>query len=108
MPLTSMRLPKPTKRSKVEADKPPEYPYGLRISLDTDSLKKLGTSVSDLMAGQSVSLTAKAKVVSISASDGEYKSESLDLQITDLSIEGTKKKAGKKAAMTLGSLRKHM
>lgn len=65
----------------------PEYPYGLCIRLDEESIKKLG--ITDLPeAGQSVMIMARASVDSVSQrdtqNDGKYRD--LSLQITDMSI----------------------
>lgn len=65
-----------------------EYPYGLRLSLDKDQLKKLGISVKDYEIGDTVTIEAKAKVESLSSSSGssgDY--ETVCLQITDLSLD---------------------
>ncbi len=66
-----------------EAD---SYPYGTKICLGTDELKKLG--VSDLPdVGEVHTITAKVKVVEVSQRDKkDGQSRSLDLQITDLAL----------------------
>lgn len=71
----------------LEKSDEPKYPYGLRISLDNDSLKKLG--VKELPAvGDTLMIKANVTVVSTSenesAEGGEYKC--CDLQITDLGL----------------------
>jgi len=64
----------------------PAYPYGLEISLDKNALEKLG--VDELPeVGSVVALTAKAKVVSVNASNSLYvKDRRVSLQITDLEL----------------------
>lgn len=76
---------------KLEATAAPQmkekYPYGLRINLGKDELKKLG--IKDLpQVGAMISLEAVAKVESVHASEGmEYKDRSVSLQITHLELE---------------------
>ncbi len=63
-----------------------DYPYGLSVSLEKESLDKLGiTTLPEI--GDTFTLTAKVKVTSISESaseDGDTKSASL--QITDMKL----------------------
>ena len=70
-----------------------EYPYGLRVTLDQDTLKKLGISdaIGDYDIDDTVTISAKCLVKSVSKSKDDYgkenESERMELQITDLSIE---------------------
>jgi hypothetical protein len=79
--------------SPIEQD---EYPYGLRIRLDNDTLKKLG--ITELPAIDSEhKLVALACVVGLSvnesAGDGEpYRS--IELQIEQLALMPAKEEAG--------------
>lgn len=60
-----------------------DYPYGLRICLDSATLKKL--SLKPLKVGGRVAISGFADVVSVSMSDGAHgESCGMDLQITDL------------------------
>lgn len=64
----------------------PEYPYGLKICLDTDALEKLGLSS---MPAVGSTLMIKAMVTVVGSSIREMKEEtekSLDLQITDMEL----------------------
>lgn len=65
----------------------PDYPYGLRISLDEESLKKLG--ITDLPeVGQAMTLQARVEVVSVSQYEHtEGKSRDMSLQITDMALD---------------------
>ena len=65
---------------------PPEYPYGLCLSLEQEELDKLGFSPNS--TGQVVKVTAMAKVVSVNQTDDEEYgvSKSVRLQITDMEI----------------------
>lgn len=78
--------------------KPPEYPYGLCISLDDDALAKLG--VGKLAVGQVVNIVAKATVKSTSEyeSEGSDKEANASLQITDMELTSD---SGKSAAEVL-------
>lgn len=67
-----------------------QYPYGLSITLDDESLKKLGMLDALPAVGSEIQLTAKATVTSVSqnarAEPGDVadKEQRLSLQITDL------------------------
>ncbi|EPL6453040.1 capsid staple protein [Providencia hangzhouensis] len=62
-----------------------EYPYGLTLYLDNETLEKLGVSIPDV--GESIELSGIAKVKSKSTNEREgKKSMSVDLQITDLAL----------------------
>ncbi len=71
-----------------------EYPYGLEISLDDESLKKLGMDAMPAI-GSTATLVAKVKVTSVSESANEHGSDRrLSLQITDMELgTGAKKEA---------------
>lgn len=67
----------------------PKYPWGLNICLNNDSLEKLG--VKSLPAvGTEVTIVAKALVASTSenATEGDGTRSSMDLQITDMQLDG--------------------
>ena len=82
--------------SVVAYDKP-QYPYGLEISLDNDSLKKLG--IDELPEVGSI-LMIKAKVIVKSTSENESlnygENYCMCLQITDMEIGEGKSSAAKK------------
>lgn len=75
-----------------------EYPYGLRINLDHESLEKLGLSKLPEV-GSELMIMAKVQVVGTNESEsiegGEY--NNLSLQITDMKLEKTKKKSSEEA-----------
>lgn len=73
--------------STVAADAP-MYPYGLMLSLDNETLEKIGTGRIPEVGGQ-VLILAKAKVTSMSSneSEGGQKYQSVSLQITDLGLD---------------------
>jgi len=67
------------------APEPDKYPWGLRITLDQDSLEKLGVDHSDWEVGAVFHLMALAKVTSISSHDGPNGQRcDVGLQITHL------------------------
>lgn len=67
-----------------------DYPYGLRISLDEQALKKLGLSKLP-KTGATVTLTAECCVVSTSVNDRKGKSDRrVELQIERMDLETPK------------------
>ena len=93
MALTDMKYTKAEKADEAkEMPSPmgsnmPDYPWGLCIDLDDESLKKLG--ITDLPeVGDEYQLTAIAKVTRISSSADEKEQENrLTLQITQMSLD---------------------
>lgn len=83
----------------VEADRP-EYPYGLRISLDSEALKKLG--ITDMPALDSEhKLVALVCVVGTSqhesqGADGPHRS--VELQIEQMALTPASEETGEKSA----------
>ncbi len=67
----------------------PKYPWGLQITLSDDSLDKLGVK-SLPAAGTEVTIVAKAVVTGTSErqTEGEGTRSSMDLQITDMQLDG--------------------
>lgn len=64
----------------------PEFPYGTRIELEDDNLRETGV---DVAVGTSVTIRAKAEVVSRMKREGDGDDEehiSMSLQITDIEI----------------------
>lgn len=65
----------------------PEYPYGTRIDLSSDMLKKI-PGAKDLEAGQMVTITAVAKVLSKRVSETEKdETVNVELQMQKLAID---------------------
>ena len=67
----------------------PKYPWGLCITLSDDSIEKLGVKTLP-SAGTEVTIVAKATVTGTSErqTEGEGTKQSMDLQITDMQIDG--------------------
>lgn len=65
----------------------PSYPYGLRIYLDPESVKKLG--LRDCQVGHKMVLEAVVEVVSVNAEmvKGDEKDVSVGLQILEMDLE---------------------
>lgn len=89
MELVSMKNTPAEAKAEVSpaADGGPEYPYGLRLDLNDDALKKLGiTSLPEV--GTPLVLQARAQVCSTSAYDSQEggASRCIGVQITDLAI----------------------
>lgn len=62
-----------------------EYPYGLHLHLNEESIKKLGIDLPEL--GASLVLKAKVKVTNVSKSENLYGTErNIGLQITDMEL----------------------
>lgn len=102
MNLTNMKLShkeKEVNTETVSSDKP-EYPWGLEIDLNEESLEKLEWFTTP-KAGQKVIIMARAEVIRTSESQSQEFGEShthrsVSLQITDLALdpESEKKDAG--------------
>lgn len=100
--MKSMKLTPAEAKEEVSYDSPPkapEYPYGLSICLDDETLKKLDMeSIPDIGAV----LTLEAKVIVCSKSQYENQGgadTSMSLQITDMDlslVDADKRTAGQK------------
>lgn len=105
--MKSMKSPPPdSQEEKAEmsvAGMQPEYPYGLRISLNEDSIEALGL-VSMPAIGQKMIVNARVEVVGITNSKqsngDEYKC--VDLQITDMDLSPDKQKSDSAAKLYNG------
>lgn len=67
-----------------------EYPWGLRIDLNDDSMKKLGLTADKFSVEDEVTCIIKCKVTRIESREDTYddgKKEEIVLQITDMKIE---------------------
>jgi major coat protein len=94
--LTNMKLPPP--KPKTEAECAPcsypreDYPYGLRLHLDTQQLEQLGIDkLPDV--GSEVTIVAKAKVTTVNQGASEHDKKTfrnVGLQITDLGLQAPK------------------
>ncbi|MBD9249483.1 MAG: hypothetical protein EGS01_02225 [Cronobacter sakazakii] len=77
-----------------------DYPWGLRLNLDNDTLKKLGVSMPAV--GTEIMITARAVVKATSTrEDGNEKYQNADVQITDMAMAPAQAEQQKSAADTL-------
>jgi len=89
MTMTNMKLSKKesTKEISPVSVSKPNYPWGLRVTLNRDALKKLKINASEFEKDQEVTLICKARVSRISISTDDYAdAESVDLQIEKMKI----------------------
>lgn len=70
----------------------PEYPYGLRLCLDNDTIKKLGVKVPNV--GSKMKLMAMVEVCSTSSFNTKESGmmQTMDLQIVEMSLSSSGKK----------------
>jgi hypothetical protein len=86
MKLTTAEAKSETMLGDPEESDLPEYPYGLSVCLDKDSLEKLG--ITELPSvGTVMQLTALVEVCSVSQYQNQSGTDSnLSLQITDMEL----------------------
>ena len=97
--MVDMSRPKPTNMVEEKAQMPvatdsyyEKYPWGLRLTLNDEDIKKLGLKISDFNVEDTRELTAKILVTSVSSEQnmndsGKAKTrDRLEFQITDMSI----------------------
>lgn len=64
-----------------------EYPYGLNINLEKESMEKLGLDVDDFNLGSKVDIVCLARVDSLHESSNKHNSSSsVNLQITKMAV----------------------
>jgi len=91
--MPDMRLTEEEKKdfSTPQAPKAPQYPYGLRITLQKEQLERLGLSKPEM--DKELKFEASAKVVSISAENevGDENDLRVELQITEMYLKKEEK-----------------
>lgn len=98
--LTSMKMDKKEIKKNMgptatpgEAPKGPQFPWGLQVTLEDSSLKKMDISLADYKVGDMVELYAQCKVTRLSQSQNQSehgnneKNRTMELQITDMCLE---------------------
>lgn len=106
--LVSMKLDKKAKKDKEAtccaepADKP-EFPWGLRITLEKEQIKKLGgleCDVSDTVGVQAVGNIVSVRKEKIQSDNGESSRHTIEIQLTDIDVvtDGDFEKAFDKAS----------
>lgn len=98
--MIDMKLPEAGKDETaigaVEGMDSPEYPYGLRLSLDSESLKKLGMGELPAIDAE-FKLVSLVCVVGVSQNDSQGSEEpyrSVDLQIEMMELSPAKEEPG--------------
>ena len=92
MELKNMKRTKAEKKEHISdapsvGMSPEDYPYGLTINLEKESLDKLGLDIDDIAIGRRVSIEAVAKITNLNKSISEKDNHSsMSLQITDMSV----------------------
>ncbi len=94
--MVSMERPKPKKSDVVPGSPAQEYyekySYGTRIRLSSEEIEKLGIDVTELRAGQSVTIRGQCEICSVSTDDsmdenGKSKQDQrLEIQIQKLAL----------------------
>ena len=76
--------------------KGPNYPWGLAITLEDESLKKMKVELADYQVGDEVILHAECKVTRLSQSEreGDGKNRTMELQITSMGLEASEGESG--------------
>lgn len=95
MDMCSMKSDMKKMADKEVKEHTPEYPYGLKLNLDHESIKKLGMEKMPEM-GKYMMLHAKVEVTDIHESEGH---KSLGLQITDMSLKDDMEKRSTEEVM---------
>ena len=69
-------------------DDKPEYPYGLTITLNQESIEKLGIDAKSLKIGQAFKVLAEAKIKEIREvkENGDVQEHSIELQICEMDM----------------------
>jgi len=107
MNLTSMKQTKETSPEEVApiSTSDSEYPYGLEVRLEKESLAKLGMDVSDFSIGGTVDMVCQAEVTTLNESagkGGDY--SSISIQITDMALKQRPNETPKTLKLTLREL----
>lgn len=106
MPMVNLKMSREERKeyAEVTADpNEPQYPYGLCIDLDDDTLEKLGITTMPAV-GTAVQFTARAVVKSTSSNqyDGNEPESRMTLQITDMEVGDASRSATDSATALYG------
>lgn len=93
--MVSLEMPKPKKESKTDMPSPmmdQKYPYGTRVELRDEMVKKFGC-LKDCSVGDEVMITAKGKITMMRSEERQgdndknpKENSSVDIQLTDMSM----------------------
>ena len=99
MSLVSVKLPKRSKkddRTLAVPSEAPRYPYGLEISLDNETLKRLGMKLPRV--GESMKVRAVGSVTAVRESERRKKKErNVQIQLEKLEVVPSKKQTAEDA-----------
>jgi hypothetical protein len=106
MGMTSLKISKKEAKSEAKLASPymeqERYPYGLRLDLNDETLKKLGITSLPAVGG-TIMFEAKAKVVgSRQSATQDSENRSIELQITDIDIDFEGDEEVKEGELTRG------
>lgn len=102
-PLKDMSIKVDKEEQETADEKPlykgPQYPWGLAISLREEELEKLGLDFDSVEVGETIALTAKTKVTSLSSNESEdgAQRKCVELQITHLGLNDNRTSEQNKA-----------
>ena len=103
--LTSMKMDKKEMKEtdpipmETSGSKGPQFPWGLQVTLEDASLKKMDIKLSDYKVGDMVELYAQCKITRLSetAHEGDKNpNRTMELQITDMCLESADEEARRK------------
>lgn len=76
------------KVSEVPMSTRGSYPYGLKISLEKEDLKKLNLKLSDFNIGDTIDIISNATVTSMRSSESDgYNSSNLEFELRKISLK---------------------
>lgn len=111
MKLTNLKLTKKERKAAGEVPKEAEskeaYPWGLSITLETESIDKLGLDLKSFKINEKIKIGAIAEVIGISndkTEDGDRKTIRLQIQKIGLDRGGISKAGEQKGVQKMGSL----
>lgn len=106
MPMVNLKMSREERKeyAEVTAMDEPQYPYGLCVDLDDDTLAKLG--ITSLPAvGTAIQFTARAVVKSTSSNqyEGSEPESRMSLQITDMEVGDASRTSSDSATALYGA-----
>lgn len=106
MPMVNLKMSREERKEYAEVTAPsdePQYPYGLTIDLDDDTLAKLGITALPAV-GTAMQFTARAVVKSTSSNqyEGSEPESRMSLQITDMEVGDASRTSSDSASALYG------
>ena len=73
---------------EIKSSSKESYPYGLRVSLEKEELKKLGIKLTDYNVGDKVDLLSNATITSISSNESEgHESNRIGFELREMNLK---------------------